>query len=89
MRIDTLRPEVLPDYTWQDCEAWPGRWELVAGLPYAMMPMPTIKHQIINFNLAKEFDKGLESCSNSRLLLPVNFKVNSKTILHPDLAVVI
>jgi len=45
MGLTALKIEDLPQYTYQDYAQWEGRWELINGIPYAMVPMPRIKHQ--------------------------------------------
>lgn len=40
-----LKIEDLPHYTYDDYAQWEGRWEIIEGVPYAMSPAPTIKHQ--------------------------------------------
>jgi hypothetical protein len=38
---------ILPSYTYDDYAHWEGRWELIDGIPFAMSPLPSPKHQRI------------------------------------------
>ena len=78
----------LPKYTVSEWEKWEGKWELIEGIPYAMSPMPTVKHQRVNGELYRQFAQLLDSCSNCEVFLPVNFKIDVHNILHPDLLIV-
>ena len=51
MVISALRIEDLPHYTYDDYVQWEGRWELINGIPYAMTPAPSVKHQLISQNI--------------------------------------
>ncbi len=37
--------KLLPYYTYEDYCRWEGRWELIDGIPFAMSPAPTPRHQ--------------------------------------------
>ena len=78
----------LPLYDLDDWKEWEGKWELIEGIPYAMSPMPSKKHQRINGKIYRLFSEGLENCPDCEAFLPVNFKVSEHSLLHPDLLVV-
>jgi hypothetical protein len=60
MSAVALKLEDLPHYTYDDYLQWEGRWELIRGIPFAMVPAPVIRHQ----------DLCLKSC-----LLPPTEKI--------------
>ena len=39
--------KLLPYYTYEDYCDWEGRWELIEGIPFAMSPAPTPRHQML------------------------------------------
>ncbi|HZH65515.1 MAG TPA: hypothetical protein VEY10_11550 [Flavisolibacter sp.] len=47
--------KILPYYTYEDYVQWEGKWELIDGIPHAMSPAPTPKHQIIANTLGALF----------------------------------
>ena len=48
-----LTEEDLPHYTYEDYVQWEGRWELIKGIPYAMVPMPALRHQELCQNIGR------------------------------------
>jgi len=84
-----LKQSDYPKYTIKEWEKWEGYWELIKGVPFAMSPMGTIKHQQASFVLAKIIDDALSKTKcNCQILLPINLVIDKETILHPDLSVV-
>ncbi len=79
-----MRVKILPHYTVEDWEKWEGRWELIEGIPYAMAPMPTPKHQYISTKIATLLDRGLRECQRCVSLISVDWVVSEDTILEPD-----
>ncbi len=77
----------LPNYTYADYCQWEGRWELIDGIPYAMSPLPTGKHQWVSFALASQFHEQLSSCKKCEVSLPMDWKIGENTVLQPDLFV--
>jgi Uma2 family endonuclease len=80
--------ESLPLYTIEDWKGWEGNWELIDGIPYAMSPMPSKQHQRVNIKLINQFSALLESCPDCETFLPLNYRINDFTILHPDMVIV-
>ena len=78
----------LPNYTYLDYEKWEGRWELIDGIPFAMSPAPSIKHQRISAKLARYFDESLENCDACFVSLPINWKIKENLVLQPDIVVI-
>jgi Uma2 family endonuclease len=56
--------KILPYYTYEDYVHWEGKWELIDGIPYAMHPAPTPRHQMIANTLGALFYFALKRCSN-------------------------
>ena len=78
--------KVLPYYTYEDYRHWEGRWELIAGVPYAMTPLPRPKHQLLSGRIARLLDEALEEigCAECVALLPVDWKISEDTVVQPD-----
>jgi len=83
-----LKKEFLPNYTYADYLKWEGNWELIDGIPYAMSPSPSFKHQRINGKIFRQFDSLLDKCSNCEAILPFDWKVDEKTVVQPDISVI-
>jgi len=82
-----LAKKNLPNYTYDDYCQWEGRWELIDGIPYAMSPLPSGKHQWVSFALASQFHEQLKSCNKCEVSLPMDWKIGEHTVLQPDLFV--
>ena len=80
--------KILPYYTYDDYVHWEGRWEVIYGIPYAMSPAPTPKHQIIGANLLAEFRFALKKCKHCKISQPVDYRITDDTILQPDMLVI-
>ncbi len=79
-----LTKENLPSYTYEDYKQWHDRWELIEGIPYAMTPLPSFKHQVISTKLARYLDTLLENCPYCLTSIAVDWKISEDTILQPD-----
>jgi Uma2 family endonuclease len=85
----TIAQKYLPNYSYTDYCQWEGQWELIEGIPYAMSPLPIIIHQIVNGNLYTNFKTALKiGCKKCRVYIPIDWKINNKTVIQPDLLVV-
>lgn len=78
----------LPRYTVEEWQNWEGKWELIEGIPYALSPMPTVKHQHINGRLYRHFAALLDDCPECEVFLPINLRINETNVVHPDLTVI-
>ena len=74
----------LPHYTYKDYKEWEGRWELINGVPFAMAPMPALKHQIVSNKIGWQLEEKLKNCSKCVATLPVDWKIAEDTIVQPD-----
>ena len=79
-----MKEEYYPSYTYDDYKSWEGNWELIDGIAYAMAPAPMIKHQNISNKIARYLDEALEECNVCKALLPVDWRIDEKTIVQPD-----
>lgn len=52
--------KLLPHYSYDDYCNWEGRWELIEGLPFAMSPTPSPRHQWVVANIIYELKKGIK-----------------------------
>ncbi len=82
-----LKKEHLPHYTYDDYCRWEGNWELIEGVPYAMSPLPTSKHQRLAGKLYSQLDGKLQQCKHCEVSLPVDWKIGEATVVQPDLFV--
>lgn len=77
-----------PHYTQQDYALWEGRWELIEGIPYAMSPAPSIRHQSISQKIALQLGNQLQNCQACQALLPIDWRIAEDTVVQPDNLVV-
>jgi Uma2 family endonuclease len=82
--------KILPHYTYEDWKEWKDRWELIEGVPYAMSPAPTPRHQWISSNIKGELRNAIKSstCKKCKVYDFIDIKVSEDTILQPDAVVV-
>lgn len=81
--------KVLPHYTYDDYCKWEGRWEIIEGIPYAMSPLPNIRHQRISGSLFSLFRTALQTNSClCEVLMPIDYKIAEDTVVQPDLLIV-
>lgn len=78
----------IQKYTFEEYKNWEGKWELIDGTPYAMVPLPSIKHQNISGNIHALLKMQLENCEKCTPLLPVDWKIDEETVLQPDNCVI-
>ncbi len=86
--MGALRVENLPSYTYEDYKLWDGEWELIDGIAYAMAPAPLFSHQAIAYEISRRFGNELENCDKCIVLGESDYKVNSYTVLKPDIVIV-
>lgn len=82
--------KILPYYTYEEYCKWEGRWELIDGIPYAMSPAPSPRHQWISSNIKYEIKDAVKKsgCGNCKVYDFIDIKVADDTILQPDAVVV-
>ncbi len=83
-----MTARIVPDYTYEDYKQWQGDWELIEGVPYAMAPSPVKSHQRLAGALFIALAEALEECEECEVLFEEDYKINEKTVLRPDVAVV-
>ena len=89
MNLEALKLyENLPHYTYDDYEEWKGDWELIAGVPYAMAPAPVKRHQQLVGMIFTQVEEDTETCPECETLIDSDWKVDSQTVLKPDVALV-
>jgi Uma2 family endonuclease len=79
--------KILPYYTYDDYVQWEGKWEIIDGIPYAMSPSPTPKHQMIANTLGALFYYGLKDCRQCKVYQAIDYKIAEDTILQPDISI--
>jgi Uma2 family endonuclease len=82
--------KILPHYTYEDYCNWEGRWELIDGIPNAMSPSPTPKHQLIGGNIIYELKSAIKKsgCTNCKVYEFIDIKIEENTIVQPDVSIV-
>ncbi len=76
--------EYVPRYSYKDYLEWEGKWELVAGIAYAVSPAPIIRHQEISSNIWLELREKSKACQLCKSLQAVDWKTDFKTVVCPD-----
>ena len=85
----SIAEKYRPHYTYDDYCLWEGRWELIEGMPYAMSPAPTPRHQMVLTSLVDIFFNGLKRCPDCRVFVaPLDWKINNTTVVQPDLLII-
>jgi Uma2 family endonuclease len=82
--------KILPHYTYEEYCKWEGRWELIEGIPYAMSPAPSPRHQWISSNIKYELKDAIKKsgCKKCKVYDFIDIKVSDDTVLQPDAVVV-
>ncbi|MBX9783295.1 MAG: Uma2 family endonuclease [Chitinophagaceae bacterium] len=82
--------KILPHYTYDDYCRWEGRWELIEGIPHAMSPAPSPKHQWVSANLMHEFKTAIKKagCKHCKVYNFIDVKIKDDTVLQPDVLIV-
>ena len=82
--------KLLPYYTYEDYCNWGGRWELIEGIPFAMSPAPTPRHQWLTANIISELKFALKkvSCKHGKGYDFIDIKIEEDTIVQPDCSIV-
>ncbi|MCK4762049.1 MAG: Uma2 family endonuclease [Candidatus Aminicenantes bacterium] len=88
MGLAMLKMEDFPHYTYDDYLEWEGRWELISGIPYAMVPAPAKKHQRVSLKIASQLDSLLDHCEKCVTYLPIDWQIDEFTVVQPDVLVV-
>ncbi len=80
----------LPHYTYYDYEQWEGRWEVIQGIPFSMLPSPLPEHQLFASELTTRFSNALKAlpCKDCYASLPVDYKISEDTIVQPDMLII-
>ena len=82
--------KLLPHYTYEDYCNWEGRWELIDGIPFAMSPAPTPRHQWLIANIISELRVSIKKskCKLCKVYDFIDVKIEDDTILQHDCSVV-
>jgi Uma2 family endonuclease len=84
----SIAEKYRPYYTYNDYCLWEGRWELIEGMPYAMSPAPTPRHQRIASEINALFVLGLKKCRKCKVFEPIDWKIKDDTVVQPDLSII-
>jgi Uma2 family endonuclease len=82
--------KLLPYYTYKDYCNWEGRWELIDGIPFAMSPSPSPRHQWLMANIISELRNAIKKakCQHCKVYDFIDVKIKEDTILQPDCSIV-
>jgi len=83
-----LKEKYLPKYTKADYLQWEGNWELISGVPYAMSPMHSWRHQKLNVRIVVQIEEALKGCPECDVNMPINWEISKDTIVQPDVVVI-
>lgn len=82
--------QIARRYTWDDYHSWNDgeRWELLSGLPYAMSPAPTSRHQAICGDLYGLLFEQFKGKRCRPFFAPTDVKLSTNDVVQPDVFVV-
>lgn len=82
--------KILPHYTYDEYCLWEGRWEIIDGIPYAMSPAPTPKHQLVGGNIIYALNDAIKksACKECKVYEFIDVKISEDTIVQPDISIV-
>ena len=82
--------KLLPYYTYKDYCNWEGRWELIGGIPFAMSPAPSPRHQWLMANIISELRNAIKKakCKHCKVYDFIDVKIEEDTVLQPDCSIV-
>jgi Uma2 family endonuclease len=82
--------KILPHYTYHDYLEWEGRWEIIEGIPYAMSPAPTPRHQWLAVNILTELRNAVKKskCMHCKVYDFIDFKPQEDIVVQPDALIV-
>jgi Uma2 family endonuclease len=77
-------------FTYADYQTWPDdeRWEIIAGVAYAMTPAPSIRHQNVSGNIFTMFKDFFRGNPCKPFYAPVDVVFDEENVVQPDLLVV-
>jgi hypothetical protein len=75
----------IPHYTYKEYELWEGDWELIKGIPYAMAPAPSWRHQGFGSRFVAAFINELKknNTCTCKLLYGCDWIVNDDNVVRP------
>ena len=80
--------ELLSHCTYDDYRQWDGDWESIEGIPVAMVPSPTKRHQRLTRELFLALHRTLPETCRCELLYGTNRKICNDTVVRPDIVLV-
>ncbi len=83
-----IKAEHLPEYTYKNYLLWEGNWEIIHGVPYAMSPGPSIKHQRLNTLITRLLNELMDDCGKCEAIMPVDWKISETTVVQPDVSII-
>ncbi len=77
----------LPHYTLADYRQWQGDWELIEGVPYAMVPSPSYHHQRVATRILARLEQALADCPHCHAVHETDWIVAEDTVVRPDIMI--
>src|SRR5512143_3044614 len=77
-------------YTWTDYQTWSDeeRWEIIDGVPYAMTPAPSTKHQTVAGKIYSRIERALSGKPCRPFIAPTDVRLSETDVVQPDILVV-
>lgn len=82
--------KLIPNYNYEDYCQWEGRWEIIEGIPFAMSPSPSLRHQWVTANIIRELGNALKhaDCDHCKVFDFIDVKIDDNTVVQPDCSIV-
>jgi len=82
--------KLLPYYTYDDYCRWEGRWEIIDGIPFAMSPAPSLRHQWLAGKIITELSNSItkSKCKHCMVYGFIDIKITEDTIVQPECSVI-
>lgn len=83
-----IKIEHLPKYKLADYRLWKGEWELIHGIPYAMSPSASLKHQKTARNILLQLQNELDAQNcTCEIYYELDLIIDDRTVVRPDLMI--
>jgi Uma2 family endonuclease len=80
--------KILPYYTYEDYCKWEGRWEIIGGIPSAMSPAPSPRHQWVTTNIMIAIGNAIKKSGSKNCKLYNFIDIKVADDIQPDAVVV-
>lgn len=76
--------------SWAEYQRWDDdqRWEIIAGVAYAMTPSPSVQHQSVTGRMYSRLERSLSGGQCRPFIAPTDVRLSETDVVQPDLLVV-